>query len=78
MEAAHRTLIDSYNAYVAAKKGISHFIQTVVDEVWYKDLCHALTFYNNITVYNLLQNLTTNSGRLHNNKLVNIPTEILL
>jgi hypothetical protein len=66
-----------YNAYIAAEKGISHFIQTVVDEVWYKDLRHTLTFYNNVTVYNLLQHLATNSGRLHNNELVNLPTEML-
>jgi len=44
MAAAHRTLIDGYNAHAAAVKGISLFIQTVVDEVWYKDLHHALTF----------------------------------
>jgi len=77
MEAAHRTLINDYNAYVAAKKGISNFIQTVVDEVWYKDLRHALTFYNNFTAYALLQHLTTNSGGLHNNELVSLPTEML-
>jgi hypothetical protein len=33
MEAAHRTMIDDYNAYVAAEKGICNFIQTVVNEV---------------------------------------------
>jgi hypothetical protein len=70
-------LINNYNAYVAAKKGVSHFIQNIVDKVWYKDLCHVLTFYNNVTVYNLLQHLTTNIGRLHKNKLVNLPTEMI-
>jgi hypothetical protein len=58
MEAAHRTLIDDYNAYVTAKKGLSLFIQTVVDEVWYKDLRHPLAFYNNVTAYALLQSPT--------------------
>ena len=77
MEAAHRTLIDDYNAYVAAEKGICNFIQTVVEEVWYKDLRHALTFYNNVTAYALLGHLTSNSGGLHNNELVSLPTEIL-
>jgi hypothetical protein len=67
MEAAHCTFINNYNAYVAAKKGISIFIQTVVDKVWYKDLRNALTFYNNVTAYALLKHLATNSGGLHNN-----------
>jgi hypothetical protein len=67
-----------YNAYVAAEKGISHFIQTVVDEVWYKDLRNALTFYNNVTAYDLLEHLVTNSGGLHSNELVNLPAEMLM
>jgi hypothetical protein len=77
MEAAHRTLINNYNSYVAAKKSISLFIQTVIDEVWYKDLRHALTFYNNVTVYALLEHLVTKSGGLHNNELVSLPTKML-
>jgi hypothetical protein len=78
MEAAHRTLIEDYNAYIAAEKGVSKFIQIVVDEVWYKDLRHALTFYNYVTAYDILQHLTSTSGGLHNNELVNLPTEMLL
>ena len=31
MEAAHRTRIDNYNAYVAAENGLSLLIQTIVD-----------------------------------------------
>jgi len=77
MEDAHRTRIEDYNAFVAAEKGTSLFIQTVVEEVWYKDLRDALTFYNNVTAYALLQHLTSSSGGLHNNELVNLPTEML-
>jgi hypothetical protein len=77
MEAAHRTLIEDHNAYIAAEKGTSTFIQTVVEEVWYKDLRNALTFYNNVTAYAILEHITTNSGGLHNNELVNLPTEML-
>jgi hypothetical protein len=78
MEAAHRTLINDYTAYIAAEKGTSNFIQTVVDEVWYKDLRDPLTFYNNVTAYAILQHITTNSGGLHSNELVNLPTKMLL
>ena len=45
--------------------------------MWYKDLLNAITFYNSVTVYNLLQNLVVNSGGLHRNDLVNLPTEML-
>lgn len=77
MEAAHHTLINDYNAFLAAEKGLSLFIQTVVDEVWYKDLRHALTFYNNVTAHALLEHLVVNSGGLHNNELVSLPAEML-
>jgi hypothetical protein len=77
MEAAHRTLINDYNTYLAAKKDLSLFIQTVVDEVWYKDLRHPMTFYNNVTAYALLDHLVANSGGLHNNELVCLPAEML-
>jgi hypothetical protein len=36
-----------------------------------------LTFYNNVTAYAILQHITTNSGGLHSNELVNLPTEML-
>jgi hypothetical protein len=66
VEAAHATVVFDFETYTAAKKGVSAFIQAVVDETWIKPLRHPITFYNNVTAYNLLEYLCTNSGGLHN------------
>jgi hypothetical protein len=45
--------------------------------MWIKPLLHPITFYNNVTAYNLLEYLRTNSGGLHNTDLATLPTEML-
>ncbi len=77
MEAAHATVISDFKTYTAAKKGVSAFIQAVIDKMWIKPLHHPITFYNNVTAYNLLEYLRTNSGGLHNTDLALLPTEML-
>ncbi len=77
MEAAHATVVSDFETYTATKKGASAFIQAVVDKTWIKPLCHPITFYNNVTAYNLLEYLQTNSGGLHNTNLATLPTEML-
>jgi len=77
MEAAHTAKLLDYNTYVAAEKATALFIRTIVDELWYKDLRDAVTFYNSITAYDLLDHLVVNSGGLHTIDLVNLPTEML-
>ena len=77
MEAAHTAKLLDYNTYVAAEKATALFIRTIVDEQWYKDLRNAVTFYNSITAYDLLDHLVVNSGGLHTIDLVNLPTEML-
>ncbi len=70
-------VVFDFETYTAAKKGVSAFIQAVVDKTWIKPLCHPITFYNNVTAYNLLEYLRTNSGGLHNTNLATLPTEML-
>jgi hypothetical protein len=77
MEAAHATVVSDFKTYTAAKKRVSAFIQAVVDEMWIKPLHHLITFYNNVTAYDLLEYLRTNSGGLHNTDLATLPTEML-
>ncbi len=77
MEAAHTTVVSDFKTYTTAKKGVSAFIQAVVDKTWIKPLRHPITFYNNVTAYNLLEYLRTNSGGLHNTNLTTLPTETL-
>ena len=36
-----------------------------------------MTFYNNVTAYDLLEHLVTNSGGLHNNELLSLPEKML-
>jgi hypothetical protein len=56
---------------------VSAFIQAVVEEVWIKALRHPITFYNNVTAYNLLKYLQTNSCGLRNNDLATLPAAML-
>jgi hypothetical protein len=77
MEAAHAMVISDFETYTTAKKGVSAFIQAVVDKTCIKPLRHPITFYNNVTAYNLLEYLRTNSGGLHNTNLATLPTEML-
>jgi hypothetical protein len=77
MEAAHATVLSNFKTYTAAKKGVSAFIQVVVDETWIKPLRHPITFYNSVMAYDLVEYLRTNSGGLHNTNLATLPTEML-
>ena len=77
MEAAHTAALRDYATFLAAEKGTSLFIRAVVEEVWYKDLRDPITYYNNVTAYNLLDHLVTNSGGLHSNELATLPSEML-
>jgi len=39
-EAAHKSHLDDYASYKAAKHGVAKFLRNVVDEIWYRDLLH--------------------------------------
>jgi hypothetical protein len=77
MEAAHTTVVSYFETYTAAEKGVSAFIQVVVNKTWIKPLRHPITFYNNVTAYALLEYLRTNSVGLHNTNLATLPTKML-
>ena len=64
MEAAHRVLVDDFNTFGSAEDGIKAFIIANVDETWIKPLRDPMSYYNNVTGYNLLEFLRTNSGGL--------------
>ncbi len=44
MKAAHAMVVSNFKTYTAAKKGVSAFIQAVVNETWIKPLRHPITF----------------------------------
>jgi hypothetical protein len=77
MEAAHNTLVSDFNVYEAAEDGIKLFIQDNINETWIKALRDPLTFYNNVTAYDMLEFLRRNSGGLHNVDVATLPSAML-
>jgi hypothetical protein len=77
MEATHATVVSDFETYTAAEKGVSAFIQAIVDDTWIKPLRHPIIFYNNVTACDLFEYLRTNSGGLHNTNLATLPIEML-
>ena len=43
--------------YEAANTGCVHFIMSVLDEIWYKELEDSDTFYNNVTALQIIKHL---------------------
>ena len=77
MEAAHSTLVNDFDVFEAAEDGIKNFIQSNVDETWIKALRDPVTFYNNVTAYEMLDFLRTNSGGLHDVDVATLPSAML-
>lgn len=77
MEAAHTTPVNNFDVYEAAKDGIKLFIQADVDKMWIKALHDPVTFYNNVTAYNMVEFLCTNSGGLHDVNIATLPSTML-
>ena len=59
---------------MTSKDGVKLFIYAAIQETWYKPLRDPTTFYNNVTAYNMLEFLCTNSG----GDLATIPSDMLL
>ncbi len=64
-KAAHKSCLADYAAYEAAKRRVEKFLCNVIDEVWYKDLKDAKTFYTKVTALEIMALLDTNSRGLH-------------
>ena len=76
-EAEHAVLVADYACFEAAERAAAKFIRDVVDEIWYRDLRHARSFYTNVTAKQLMDHLDANCGGLHPSELVNLPTEMM-
>jgi hypothetical protein len=63
-KATHKSRIDDYASYEAAKHGITRFLCNVVDEIWYNGLKDAKTFYTKVTALEIMAHLDANSGQL--------------
>jgi hypothetical protein len=76
-EAMHAVLVKDYAAFEAAERATAKFIRDNVDELWYRDLHHQRSYYNNVTAKQLIEHLDANCGGLHPSELVNLPTEMM-
>jgi hypothetical protein len=64
-KAAHKSHLDNYSSYKAAKRGIAEFPCNVVDKIRYNYLKDAKTFYTKVTALKIMAHLDANSGGLH-------------
>lgn len=76
-EAQHAIKVRDFNSYEAAERATAKFIRDAVDEIWYKDLKHARSFYTSVTAKQLMTHLDTNCGGLHPSELVTLPTDMM-
>jgi hypothetical protein len=61
-EAAHKSHLDNYASYKAAKCGVAEFLQDVVNKIWYNNLKEAETFYTRVTALKSWPTLTPTAG----------------
>jgi hypothetical protein len=64
-KAAHKSHLDNYASYKAAKYGVAKLLHNVIDKIWYKDLKDPNTFYTKVTALEIIAHLEANSGGLH-------------
>ncbi len=76
-EAEHAILVKDFATYEATERATAKFLRKAVDEIWYRDLRHARSFYTNVTAKQLMEHLDANCGGLHPAELINLPTEML-
>jgi hypothetical protein len=76
-EATHKSRLDDYASYEAAKQGVSKFLRNVVNENWYNNLKHTDTFYTKVTAINIMALLDANSGGLHALDMILLHTDMM-
>jgi hypothetical protein len=76
-EAAHKSRLDDYASYEAAKRGVAKFLRDVVDKIWYNDLKDADLFYTKVTAIDIMALLDTNSGGLHAVNMITLRTNMI-
>jgi hypothetical protein len=60
-KAAHKSCLDNYASYKAAKCGVVKFLCNVVGEIWCNNLKDAEMFYTKVTALEIMAHLNTNS-----------------
>jgi hypothetical protein len=64
-KATHKSCLNNYASYKAAKRDVANFLREIVDKIWYNDLKDAKTFYTKVVALEIMAHLDANSGGLH-------------
>jgi hypothetical protein len=64
-ETTWAALLQDYEAYKAAERGVKVFIEAVVNDTWICNLCNPEMFYSNVTALNIFNHLRKRSSGLH-------------
>jgi hypothetical protein len=56
-KAAHKSRLDNYTSYKAAKRGVAKFLHNVVNQIWYNNLKDAKNFYTKVTALEIMAHL---------------------
>jgi hypothetical protein len=75
-ESAHKSRLNDYARFKAAKHGAAKFLRETVDEVWYNDLKDADTFYTTVMALKIMTFLDANSGGLHAIDMISLCTNM--
>ena len=76
-EAAHKSRLNNFASYKAAKRGIAKFLRDVVNEIWYNNLKDTNLFYTKVMAIDIMALLDANSGGLHTVNMITLRTNMI-
>jgi hypothetical protein len=76
-EATHKSGLNDYSSYKAAKQGVAAFLCDVVNEIWYNNLKNTDTFSTKVMAINIMALLDANSGGLHTLDMITLHTDMM-
>jgi hypothetical protein len=62
---AHKSHLNDYASYKAAKRGVAKFLRDIINEIWYNNLKDAKTFCTKVMALEIMSHLNANSRGLH-------------
>jgi hypothetical protein len=75
-EVAHKARLNDYASYEAAERGAAKFLRETVNEVWFKDLKDADSFYTKVPALEIISFLDANSRGLHAIDMISFRTNM--
>jgi hypothetical protein len=75
-ELAHKSRLNNFAIYKAAKRGAAKFLCETFNEVWYNNLKDANTFYTKVLALKIMTFLNANSRGLHAINMIALRTNM--